>query len=515
MPLLIIAVAVGVLLLLMTKFRLNGFVALIIVALMVGLLQGMPLSDTYDSMLKGIGSQLDDLVLILGFGAMLGRLLADSGAAQQIATSMTGFFGIGRVQLAMVLSAFAIGITMFYEVGFVILVPLVFTIVRETRLPLLWVGLPMSIALSTMHSFLPPHPGPAAVAGTFDASMGLTLVYGLIIALPAAALIAFTWPRFGFVKRMNPSVPTGLITEDEFPERDLPSFGTCLFLVLVPIVLMGTLAVAEIFMSDENPALHVIEFFGEAPIALLISLLLAMAVLGDKIARGAKRRTLAADAGPAAAQLTGASTATGSTGSVVPAGTDTTPAGPAAESSRSAGRREGPGAATAPAAAEPRTSLAERATAVGKSCSEAIKPMAIIILVIGAGGAFKQVIVDSGVADYIKFLTDGWNVSPIILAWGIAALLRVALGSATVAVVTAAGVVLPLVAGSGVAPELMVLAVSCGSIFASHVNDPGFWLFKEFFNLSVVEAIKTRTSYTTVLSVLGLAGVLALHAVVG
>jgi Gnt-I system high-affinity gluconate transporter len=134
-------------------------------------------------------------VLILGFGAMLGRILADSGATQKIATSMTNFFGINRVQLAMVLSAFAIGITMFYEVGFVILIPLVFTIVRENKLPLLWVGLPMSIALSTMHSFLPPHPGPAAVSGTFHASMALTLVYGLVIAIPAAALIAFTWPR--------------------------------------------------------------------------------------------------------------------------------------------------------------------------------------------------------------------------------------------------------------------------------------------------------------------------------
>jgi Gnt-I system high-affinity gluconate transporter len=141
--------------------------------------------------------------------------------------------------------------------------------------------------------------------------------------------------------------------------------------------------------------------------------------------------------------------------------------------------------------------------------------MAIIILIIGAGGAFKQVLVDSGIADYIKLLTEGWNVSPIILAWGIAVLLRIALGSATVAVVTAAGVVLPLVAGSGVAPELMVLAVTCGSICASHVNDPGFWLFKEFFNLSVIEAIKTRTSYTTVLSILGLGGVLALNAFIG
>ncbi len=178
-----------------------------------------------------------------------------------------------------------------------------------------------------------------------------------------------------------------------------------------------------------------------------------------------------------------------------------------------AGRREGPGAATAPVD-DFTTTFAERTTAVGKSCTDAIKPMAIIILVIGAGGAFKQVLVDSGVADYIKLLTDGWNISPIVLAWGIAALLRVALGSATVAVVTAAGVVLPLVAGSGVPPELMVLAVSCGSIFASHVNDPGFWLFKEFLNLSVMEAIKTRTSYTCCLSILGLLGVLAINAVV-
>lgn len=470
MPLAIVAVAVGVLLLLMTKFRLNGFIALIIVAVLVGVLQGMPLADLYESILDGIGGQLDDLVLILGFGAMLGRILADSGAAQKIATSMTNFFGISRVQLAMVLSAFAIGITMFYEVGFVILIPLVFTIVRETRLPLLWVGLPMSIALSTMHSFLPPHPGPAAVAGTFHASMGLTLLYGLAIAVPASAVIAFTWPRLGFVKRMNPAIPTGLIAEEDFPERDLPSFGTCLLLVLIPMVLMGSLAVAQITMAEENPVRHFLEFFGEAPIALLISLLVAIAVLGEKVARTERRRAAVSVGGDGA---------------------------------------------TSEPIEDTRPTFAERAAAVGRSCSESVKAMAIIILIIGAGGAFKQVLVDSGVADYIKLLTDGWHISPILLAWGIAALLRVALGSATVAVVTAAGVVLPLVAGSGVAPELMVLAVSCGSIFASHVNDPGFWLFKEFFNLSVVEAIKTRTSYTTVLSLLGLGGVLALHALVG
>ncbi|MBL8925150.1 MAG: gluconate permease [Pseudonocardia sp.] len=483
MPLVVVALAVAILLLLMTKFRLNGFVALIIVAILVGVLQGMPLDNIYESILDGIGGQLDDLVLILGFGAMFGRILADSGAAQKIATSMTDFFGISRVQLAMVLSAFAIGITMFYEVGFVILIPLVFTIVRENKLPLLWVGLPMSIALSTMHSFLPPHLGPAAVAGTFHASMALTLVYGLVIAIPVAALIAFTWPRLSFVKKMNPTPPRGLIAEEDFPERELPSFATCLGLVLIPIVLMGALATAEIFLPENNPVLHFLSFFGEASIALLIALLVATFVLGEKVARTERRRTSTetVEATPAAAQVN--------------AGTGTVPA-------------------PEPVVTETRHSFTERAAAVGRSCTDAVKPMAIIILIIGAGGAFKQVLVDSGIADYIKLLTEGWNVSPIILAWGIAVLLRVALGSATVAVVTAAGVVLPLVAGSGVAPELMVLAVTCGSIFASHVNDPGFWLFKEFFNLSVVEAIKTRTSYTTVLSILGLGGVLALNAIV-
>jgi Gnt-I system high-affinity gluconate transporter len=154
-------------------------------------------------------------------------------------------------------------------------------------------------------------------------------------------------------------------------------------------------------------------------------------------------------------------------------------------------------------------SLAE----VSASCKGAAQAMAMILLVIGAGGAFKQVLVDGGISEYIKDVTHGWSISPIILAWLVAAILRVALGSATVAVVTASGVVLPLVAGSGIQPEVMVLAVSCGSIAFSHVNDPGFWMFKEYFNLSVLDAIKARTSYTTVLAVLGLGGVLALESV--
>jgi len=469
MPLLIVALAVVFLLVLMTRFKINGFIALFIAAVLVGVARGMPLDKIYDAILDGVGGQLDELILILGFGAMLGKVLADSGAAQRIATTLVNTFGIGRVQLVMVLTSTCIGITMFYEVGFVLLIPLVFTIVREYRLPLLWVGLPMSMTLSTMHSFLPPHPGPATVTDTFHASQGLTLLYGLPIAIIAAGIICYVWPRLPFVKRINPTVPVSLITERQFAEKDLPSFGACVGIVLSPVVLMAIAAGAELGMDDKNAALPYIQFFGEAPVALLIALLLAVIVLGHKIGRMADE-----DAGDTPA--TGGTADGGSTATAVRRG---------------------------------------RFQVAMESCAEGVKPMAMITMVIAAGGAFKEVLVASGIADYIGTITHGWTISPLILAWAIAALLRIAIGSATVTVVTAAGIILPLVQSTGASPELMVLAVTCGSIAASHVNDPGFWLFKEYLNLSVTETLKVRTTYTSALSVLGLGGVLTMSAIVG
>jgi Gnt-I system high-affinity gluconate transporter len=487
MPLFIVALAVVLLLVLMTKFRINGFIALFLAALFVGLARGLSLTKIYDAMVTGVGDQLDELILILGFGAMLGKVLADSGAAQRITTSMVNVFGISRVQLAMVLTSTCIGITMFYEVGFVLLIPLVFTIVREYRLPLLWVGLPMSMTLSTMHSFLPPHPGPAAVTGTFHASQGLTLLYGLPIAIVSASIICYVWPRLAFVKRINPRVPVSLITNREFAEDDLPRFGTCIVIVIIPIVLMGASAVAELSMSADDKVLPYLEFFGKAPVALLIALLLAVVLLGSKIAPTEDADDRPAEAGGGA---------------------------PAAGGAEGSGSGEGMATATAaPAVSGAATAVAERNRfqAAMDSCSEAVKPMAMIILVIGAGGAFKEVLVKSGIADYIADFTRGWHISALILAWAIAVLLRIAVGSASVAVVTAAGIVLPLVHSSGTSPELMVLAVTCGSIAASHVNDPGFWLFKQYLNLSVMDAIKIRTTYTSALAVLGLGGVLLMN----
>ncbi|WP_413812047.1 gluconate:H+ symporter [Streptomyces sp. OE57] len=438
MPLVVVGISVAILLFLMTKLKLNGFIALLLVAVGVALVQGVEMEKIPDVLGEGVGGQIGDTMLVVGLGAMVGRVMGDCGAAQRIANTLIDTFGLRWVQVAMVVTAMLIGVTMFYEVAFVIIVPVAFTIVRVTRKNLLWVGLPMSIALSTMHSFLPPHPGPTAVASTFHASVGLTLFYGLFIAVPAGALIALVWPRLPFVRRMDPEIPKGLVSERTFTEEEMPGLGWSLSVALVPVVLIAGAAVTDMAVSGSSPVLHFITFIGSAPIALLLTLLLAVWAFGPRIGR----------------------------------------------------------------------SLSE----VSASCNSAAQAMAMILLVIGAGGAFKQVLVEGGISDYIKDLTDDWSISPIILAWLIAVVLRVALGSATVAVVTAAGVVQPLLENSGVQPELMVLAVSCGSIAFSHVNDPGFWMFKEYFNLSVIDAIKARTTYTTVLAVLGLGGVLAVEA---
>ncbi|GAA2306291.1 gluconate:H+ symporter [Streptomyces violaceusniger] len=439
MPLVVVGISVAILLFLMTKLKLNGFIALLLVAVGVALVQGVEMEKIPDVLGEGVGGQIGDTMLVVGLGAMVGRVMGDCGAAQRIANTLIDTFGLRWVQVAMVVTAMLIGVTMFYEVAFVIIVPVAFTIVRVTRKNLLWVGLPMSIALSTMHSFLPPHPGPTAVASTFHASVGLTLFYGLFIAVPAGALIALVWPRLPFVRRMDPEIPKGLVSERTFTEEEMPGLGWSLFVALVPVVLIAGAAVTDMAASGDSPVLHFVTFIGSAPIALLLTLLLAVWAFGPRIGR----------------------------------------------------------------------SLSE----VSASCNSAAQAMAMILLVIGAGGAFKNVLVEGGISDYIKDLTDDWSISPIILAWLIAVVLRVALGSATVAVVTAAGVVQPLLENGGVQPELMVLAVSCGSIAFSHVNDPGFWMFKEYFNLSVIDAIKARTTYTTVLAVLGLGGVLAVEAV--
>ena len=441
MAILIVAFGVLLLLLLMVKLKLDGFMSLILVSLIVGYMEGLPITKIPATIYKGIGGQLNSLILILAFGAMLGKLLGDSGGAQRIAMTLIDAFGRKNVQWAMILTALIIGITMFFEAGFIVMIPIVFTIVMETKMPLMYVGLPAVIGLSTTHSFLPPHPGTSAVCGIYGASIGNTLLLGMLIAIPAAIIVGIFYSRTNWVNSVKSSIPGGLVSTRVFKDEEMPGFGVSLFCALVPVLFIASATFAGFLLPKDSEAFILLSFIGAAPIALMLSTLIAMYLLG--LRRG------------------------------------------------------------------------ENIQSITNSMKDSVKSIAMIILVIGAGGAFKQVIVDAGVGKDIAELTTGLDLSPIILSWGVAALVRTAVGSATVAITTAAGIVLPIVQASGISPELMVLATSSGSIFASHVNDPGFWMFKEYFNIPVAQAIKVRTTYTCILSVLGLIGVMILHAVIG
>ena len=434
MPLVIVAIGVVLLLLLMIRFKLNGFIALILVALAVGMMQGMPLDAVIKSIKAGVGGTLGSLALIMGFGAMLGKLLADCGGAQRIATTLIAKFGEKHIQWAVVLTGFTVGFALFYEVGFVLLLPLVFTIAAAARIPLLYVGVPMAAALSVTHGFLPPHPGPTAIATIFHADMGKTLLYGTLLGIPTVILAGPVYARF--LKGIDKPIPEGLYNKKTFTEEEMPGFGVSVWTSLVPVVLMALRAVAEMLL----PILPYAEFFGDPVMATLIAVLIAVFTFG--LNRGRSMDD------------------------------------------------------------------------INETLTSSIKIIAMMLLIIGGGGAFKQVLVDSGVDKYIASLMHETNISPIFMAWSIAAVLRIALGSATVAAITAGGIVAPLIATTGVSPELMVIAVGSGSVIFSHVNDPGFWLFKEYFNLTIGETMKSWSALETIISVCGLVGCLLLGMVV-
>ncbi|AKP33533.1 gluconate transporter [Yersinia aleksiciae] len=438
MPLVIVAVGVAMLLLLMIRFKLNGFISLILVALAVGVMQGMPVDKVVSSIKAGVGGTLGSLALIMGFGAMLGKLLADCGGAQRIATTLIDKFGKKHIQWAVVLTGFTVGFALFYEVGFVLLLPLVFSIAASARIPLLYVGVPMAAALSVTHGFLPPHPGPTAIATIFHADMGKTLLYGTLLAIPTVILAGPVFARF--LKGIDKPVPEGLYNPKTFTDEEMPSFGVSVSTALVPVILMALRAVAEMILPKGHPILSYAEFFGDPVIATLIAVLIAIFTFG--LNRGRSMES------------------------------------------------------------------------VMDTVSDSIKIIAMMLLVIGGGGAFKQVLVDSGVDHYIAGMMNSSGLSPILMAWTIAAVLRIALGSATVAAITAGGIVAPLIATTGASPELMVIAVGSGSVIFSHVNDPGFWLFKEYFNLTIVETFKSWSVLETIISVCGLVGCLLLSMVI-
>jgi Gnt-I system high-affinity gluconate transporter len=438
MPLLIVIAGIVLLLILMLGFKLNAFLSFVIVSLAVGLAEGMPFEKAIVSIEAGIGNTLGFLVIIIGFGAMLGKLVAESGAAQRITTRIIHAFGLKHVQLAVMLTGFIIGVPLFYDVGFVILIPLVFTVAVAAELPLLYVGLPMLASLSVTHGYLPPHPAPTAIVQTFGADMGKTMLYGIIIAIPA---ILLSGPVFyKLVKKVDAKPLAEFVNVKKLETDEMPGFGISILTALMPVILIGTATLLKIAMPEQSPVVKVSAYFGNPVLAMLISLLVATYTLG--IARGRKM------------------------GDIM------------------------------------------------QSMAHSVSSLTMVMLVIAGAGGLKQILVDSGVSLYIGDTLRNTGVSPLLLAWLIATVLRIFLGSATVAGITTAGIVLPLIHGTGVNPELMVLAIGSGSLMTAHVNDGGFWLVKEYFNLSIKDTLRTWTVMETCIGVTGLAGVLLMNAII-
>ena len=434
MPLVIVLIGILLLVVMIGYFKINAFISFLVVSIGIGLVEGMPAEAVSKAVQTGIGNILGFLVVILGFGAMLGKLVADSGAAQRISTSLIGVFGVKNIHWALVLTGFIVGIPLFYSVGFVILVPLVFTLAAINRLPLVYIGLPMLAALSVTHGYLPPHPAPSAIVQTYGADLGLTLVYGLIIAIPA---IILGGPVFAStLKKYNPKPLKEFFNSEVLSEDEMPSLGVSILTALLPVLLLAVTAVLKIYVEEASAFGQFLAFIGDPVMAMLITVIVAIFTLGVN-----QGKTL---------------------------------------------------------------------SEVGQSLEEGIRGIAMILLIIAGAGALKQILVESEVSDYIAGLLSGLDTSPLILAWGIAAAIRVCVGSATVAGLTSAGIVLPLIASTGANPNLMVLATGAGSLMFSHVNDGGFWMFKEFFNLSIRDTIKTWSVMETIVSFVGLLGVLVL-----
>ena len=435
MQLIIIVLAIGLQIFLTSK-KVSPFLSLLIVAILAGLSLGMAPNDLLKSMKTGVGSTLGDVLLIICLGAILGKVLELSGAAGKIANTLIHSFGKKNIQWAVLLTGFFVGIPLFYNAGFVILVPLVFSIARTARLPLLYVAIPMAASLSVTHCFLPPHPGPMFLIGAFKADLGKTLMYGFVIAIP---VIIIAGPMLGrLMKKMNVDIPPD--EKIEISTKDLPGIFESLILALLPVLLIGLAVIANTFFPGESSVKKIILFLGDATIALLISVLSAVFFLGIKKGRSMQQ--------------------------------------------------------------------------LMQWLNEAVSSVALILLIITAGGVFKQVLIDSGTGTYITSFASQWSIPPLVFAWLVTALLRVAIGSATVAGITAAGIVSPLLVTGTVSPELLVLAVGTGSVFGSHINDSGFWIFKEFFRLSLKQTFLSWTVMETIISMLGLIGVLILNMII-
>jgi GntP family gluconate:H+ symporter len=438
-------IAVIALVILIAKFKLNPFVTLVVVSILLALSVGMPMDKIVASFETGVGGTLGHIALVVGLGTMLGKMMAESGGAERIATTLVESFGEKKAHWAMVTIAFIVGLPVFFEVGFVLLIPIAFNVAKRTGMSMVAVGLPMVAGLSVVHGLIPPHPAALLAVTAYKADIGKTIMYAIIVGIPTAAVAG---PIFAKLIDRYVTLPAVNPIADQFTEEDatvqathqLPGFGVTLFTILLPVFLMLIGSWADLFTTPKSFINDFLKLIGNSVVALLIAALVSFYTFGK--ARGFNRDSIL------------------------------------------------------------------------KFTNDCVAPTAIITLVVGAGGGFGRVLRDSGIADAIVRLATEANVSVLVLGWLVAVMIRIATGSATVALATAAGIMAPIAANvPNVKPELLVLATGAGSLILSHVNDGGFWLVKEYFNMTVPQTFKTWTVCETIISVLALLLTLALAAV--
>lgn len=429
---LLLVVTVGILLFLVMKVKLHAFISLLIVSLFMGVATKMPLGDIVNSMVSGMGGTLGFLATVIGLGAMFGAMLEISGGAEKLARTFLKAFGEEKASWAMLLAGFLVSIPVFFDVGFIILVPLVYALAKSSKKSVLVFGIPLLAGLAVTHAFVPPTPGPIMVAELVGADIGKVILYGIICGIPAAIIAGPLWGHYIGGKIMA-EVPEYMEVNNnviEAKEHELPGFGSIMFLIIFPIVLILLNTATTAMLPEGNTMRSIFSFIGHPIVALIIACLLSFVILG---------------------------------------------------------RFKG-------------LSMED----IQSVSNAALNSTGLIILVTGAGGVFKQVLVDSGIGDAVGKAFSTLSLSPIILAFIIAVVVRVSAGSATVSMATAAAIVAPIIQGTSVEPALVVIAIAAGSTAFSHVNDSGFWLVNRYFGLSTKDTLRSWTVMETLIGLTGL-----------
>lgn len=440
-------IAIAALILLIARYKVYPFLVLIVVSLLLGLASGMPVGQVVKSFETGNGGTLGHIAIVVGLGTMLGKMMAESGGAERIATTLIRWFGEKHIHWAMMFVAIIVGLPVFFEVGFVLLIPIAFNVAKQTGKSLLLIGLPMVAGLSVVHGLIPPHPAALLAVQAYGADIGKTIAYGLIVGIPTAVvagpLFALLIHRHVKLPENNPLAAQFVENAADVPEnrRDMPGFGITLFTILLPVLLMLVGSWADLVFAPKSLPNDLLRFVGNSDVALLIAVIFSFWTFGAQ--RGFTRDQ------------------------------------------------------------------------IQKFCGECLAPIAGITLIVGAGGGFGGVLRDSGISREIVAVATQAHLSPLLFGWFAAALIRLATGSATVAMTTACGIVAPIAKASviQVRPELLVLATGSGSLIFSHVNDGGFWLIKEYFGMTVGQTFKTWSLCETIISLLGLGLTVALATV--